>query len=528
MAPFKTLTAAAVLALALCSQSVQGQEQQHVFGKNVAIDSSPLGDIGNWFDNTIEDIREAVDDVRKTVSGVLEDAYDNAEKEWVKVFSHPAFPEYSMRYKKPALCDPDVKQISGYIDIDSDKHFFFWFFESRDKPESDPVILWLNGGPGCSSLTGLMMELGPCTVNDEGTDTTINKYSWNSNANIVFLDQPLNVGYSYGSDGASNTNAAAKDVYAFLQLFFQEFPEYSKLDFHVAGESYAGHYIPAIGEQIHNANKGKFDAASYSLMSQRETLADVNLKSLMIGNGLTDPLTQYKYYAKMACESNYGAVLDKSTCKQMEDSYPACARLIQNCYDNQNVFSCLPASMKCNKDQLQPYQATGMNPYDVRKKCEGNNLCYEILESVKKYLNIPEVKKSLGAQVDTYESCNMQINFRFQMAGDWMRPYHTVIPPLLEDGIRVLIYAGDADFICNWMGNKAWTLELPWSGQKGFQAAEDKTWYSDIGEEDAGEVRTYGNFTFLRAYGGGHMLPYDKPENSLDFVNKWISSEALA
>jgi cathepsin A (carboxypeptidase C) len=65
--------------------------------------------------------------------------------------------------------------------------------------------------------------------------------------------------------------------------------------------------------------------------------------------------------------------------------------------------------MKCNKDQLQPYQATGLNPYDVRKKCEGNNLCYEILESVKTYLNIPEVKKALGAQVDTYESCNMQV-----------------------------------------------------------------------------------------------------------------------
>lgn len=111
MAPFKTLTAAAVLALALCSQSVQGQEQQHVFGQDIITESSSLADMGNWFDNTIEDIREAVDDVRKTVSGVLEDSYDHAEKEWVKVFSHPAFPEVSMRYKKPALCDPDVKQV---------------------------------------------------------------------------------------------------------------------------------------------------------------------------------------------------------------------------------------------------------------------------------------------------------------------------------------------------------------------------------------------------------------------------------
>lgn len=94
------------------------------------------------------------------------------------------------------------------------------------------------------------------------------------------------------------------------------------------------------------------------------------------------------------------------------------------------------------------------------------------------------------------------------MAGDWMKPFHLALPPLLEDGIRVLIYAGDADFICNWMGNKAWTLELPWSGQKEFAAAKDKTWYSDLGNEEAGEVRSVqnGNFTFLRIYGGGHMV----------------------
>lgn len=71
----------------------------------------------------------------------------------------------------------------------------------------------------------------------EGTDTEINDFSWNDKANVIFLDQPLNVGYSYGSGGASNTDAAAKDVYAFLQLFFKEFPKYADLDFHISGES---------------------------------------------------------------------------------------------------------------------------------------------------------------------------------------------------------------------------------------------------------------------------------------------------
>ncbi|KAI8099227.1 Alpha/Beta hydrolase protein [Halteromyces radiatus] len=459
--------------------------------------------------DTTNEVNEVVDDISKSL----------------KAFSHPAFPQYAMRYKTPSLCDPSVKQISGYLDVDDDKHFFFWFFESRNKPEEDPLVLWLNGGPGCSSLTGLFMELGPCTVNKAGDDTKINPYSWNSNSSVVFLDQPLNVGYSYGNGGATNTVEAAKHVYAFLQLFFKEFSEYAHLDFHVAGESYAGHYIPRIGTEVNRNNKGQF--TSSFLNNFASTLKPINLKSLLIGNGLTDPLIQYKYYAQMACENSYGPVLDKSTCDNMKDQYPACARLIKNCYKSQSVFSCLPAAMKCNKDQIQPYQQTGMNPYDVREKCRGGNLCYEILESVQTYLNRDDVKKAVGApNIGKYESCNMQINFRFNLAGDWMRPYVNEVPPLLEDGIRILIYSGDADFICNWMGNKAWTLELPWSGRDQFRSAEDNDWMSSSGEK-VGELRSTkdGQFAFLRVAKAGHMVPYDQPEASLEMLNQWVRNE---
>jgi cathepsin A (carboxypeptidase C) len=159
-----------------------------------------------------------------------------------------------------------------------------------------------------------------------------NPYSWNANASVIFLDQPVNVGYSYSGGSVSNTVAAGKDVYALLTLFFEQFPEYAKQDFHIAGESYAGHYIPVFTSEI---------------LSHKNT--NINLKSVLIGNGLTDPLTQYDYYEPMACGGGgYKAVLDPGECQSMENSLPRCKSLIESCYNSGSVWNCVPASIYCN------------------------------------------------------------------------------------------------------------------------------------------------------------------------------------
>ncbi len=138
----------------------------------------------------------------------------------VQSLTHPAYPEYRLRVRSPKVCDTSVTQYSGYLDISETKHLFFWFSESRRKPASDPLLLWLNGGPGCSSTTGLLFELGPCLVSDKGMNTTHNPSSWTEAANVIFLDQPVGVGYSYSDDEqVNNSPAAAADVWAFLQLF---------------------------------------------------------------------------------------------------------------------------------------------------------------------------------------------------------------------------------------------------------------------------------------------------------------------
>ncbi|RKP23496.1 Alpha/Beta hydrolase protein, partial [Syncephalis pseudoplumigaleata] len=214
-------------------------------------------------------------------------------------------------------------------------------------------------------------------------------------------------------------------------------------------------------------------------------------------------------------------------CDAMDRAYPTCARLIKLCYQFPSSFSCVPPVAYCNKRILEPYMLTGYNPYDVRAKCPPNTpLCYSEIEWISKYLNQPHVMRALGAQVDKYESCSTEVYQHFSLTGDWMRPYIYRVPKLLEEGIRVLVYAGDADYICNWMGNKAWTLEMEWHGKGRFASIEDQPWMVD--NETAGEVRTSGPLTFLRVFEAGHMVPYDQPTRSLAMFNHWLSGKSYA
>ncbi|PHH83031.1 hypothetical protein CDD82_3833 [Ophiocordyceps australis] len=434
---------------------------------------------------------------------------------------------FNLRVKKvnPAELGVDkVKQYSGYLDDEeNDKHLFYWFFESRNDPKNDPVVLWLNGGPGCSSLTGLFLELGPASINKK-LELVNNPHAWNNNASVIFLDQPVNVGYSYSGGSVTDTVAAGKDVYALLTLFFKQFPEYAHQDFHIAGESYGGHYIPVFADEILSHKK-----------------RNINLKSVMIGNGLTNGLVQYESYRPMACgEGGYPAVLDQSSCQSMDNALPRCQGLIERCYDSESVWMCVPASIYCNNAFILPYQQTGQNVYDVRSKCEdSSNLCYSALGWISTWLNQAEVMSALGAEVESYDSCNMDINRNFLFHGDWMMPYHRKVPGLLKK-LPMLIYAGDADFICNWLGNRAWTDALEWEGKEEYSKAKTLTLklgqeggkYEEVDEskkqEGYGSFKTAHNLTFMRIYKAGHMTPMDQPKASIDFVNRWLGGEWVA
>lgn len=144
---------------------------------------------------------------------------------------------------------PSVKfqHYAGYVTLQPQKHkaLFYWFFEAQDGVPDKPLVLWLNGGPGCSSVAyGAAQELGPFLVRSNGTELTLNKFSWNKVANMLFLEAPVGVGFSYTNSSNDLTTLGdritAHDSYTFLIEWFKRFPDFKSHDFYITGESYAG------------------------------------------------------------------------------------------------------------------------------------------------------------------------------------------------------------------------------------------------------------------------------------------------
>ena len=408
---------------------------------------------------------------------------------------------FNTKPQAAGLCDPGVKQYSGYIDLTTGaKHLFYWAFESRNDPATDPVILWMTGGPGCSSAVALFGENGPCKVNADGTATKLNPYSWNRNATLIYVDQPAGTGFSYGAKDATEAGVA-RDMVDFLVQWFRIHGKFGNHDLYVTGESYAGHYVPAV-------SSGLF----------RNGTLRKNLKGLAIGNGLTDPEVQFAYYKDMIVSTNgHEAAVGKAEHAVMAAATPACIAGIRACQNN--TMTCLPALELCEMSLEIPYTLTGMNPYDMRAKCAVPPLCYDF-SNVNTYLQRDDVRAALGVK-GRWADCSKSVTIRFELSGDYIKNYQQLLPELLGAGVRVLIYAGDQDYICNWLGNQAWTLALPWPGQGAFRAAAVADW--PAGAKKAGELRASGPLSFLRVLDAGHMVPMDQPAAALRMINAFTA-----
>ncbi|CAK5278138.1 unnamed protein product [Mycena citricolor] len=416
-----------------------------------------------------------------------------------KTLSSARFPNHRVRVKQSAFCDPTVNVYTGYLDVDEGaKHLFFYFFESRRDPAKDDVLMWINGGPGCSSSMGLLMELGPCSIDMSSNGTVWNPHSWNSFANIFFLDQPVGVGFSYAEHGETieTTEDAAKNVHAFISLFFEAFPQFEGRALHLSGESYAGRYLPVFASEIYDQN--------------RQGHSNINLQSVIIGNGITDISTLYPGRYEIECGTAALEVPFQSigTCVRMKAAVslisnltpapsslttyqlPRCQqRMKESCIDRFDAIDCQAAVSFCDSQLSSGMWASGRNVYDISKMCVGDGLCYEENQIITKYLSDPAILSLLGVSPDAanFSSCSNAVGRQFSSHLDkWNFPTQHYVSGLLDRGIRVLIYAGTYDWQCNWVANKLWVDKLEWSGQAQYAALEWTSWGTN---GKAGEVK---------------------------------------
>ena len=210
-----------------------------------------------------------------------------------------AAPEEELMGQLPLTSAFDTKTYSGFAQVSDTKKLHYVFAESMNDPANDPVLMWFSGGPGCSSMLGFMQENGPRVINDGEDFLVENPHTWNTRANVLWLESPAGVGWSVGSEADLTTNdeQSSVDALAALQAWYAKYPEYKGNELFISGESYAGVYVPYLAYQIDLNNR----KAEYAPQFE-----SINLKGYLVGNGCTD--WQYDESADVATYANFNVI----------------------------------------------------------------------------------------------------------------------------------------------------------------------------------------------------------------------------
>ena len=192
------------------------------------------------------------------------------------------------------------KQYSGFLDASVTHKFHYWLTESQGSPATDPLILWLSGGPGCSSVDGLLQELGPFYPHANGARVDENPYTWSKLGNVLYIESPAGVGFSFATDGNLTTSddQTARDNYGALISFLNKFQEYRGRPLYITGESYAGVYLPTL-----------------AVLLAKDKQNFPNFKGMAIGNGLlnypflVNDLMPMLYYHGLVSETQWAGMI---------------------------------------------------------------------------------------------------------------------------------------------------------------------------------------------------------------------------
>ena len=442
---------------------------------------------------------------------------------------------------------------SGYLSLSNGHNYHYWLTESQNDPDNDPVVIWLNGGPGCSSLVGLLQELGPIHVYPNGT-LYPNEYSWNTLANILFLESPICVGFSYQnglSNCTMNDTTTADDNYEAILKFLDKFPVYTDNDWYVTGESYGGVYVPMLTERI--------------LSGQ----ANINLKGFAVGNGVSyAPFIKngrywYFYHHGMISEQVWSrmqtncctAPYNRDSCPFNEPPNQLCQEAVNeannNCCDGVNLYNiygpCYHYDDGNDYDYYFPkqrYQVTmTMNGFfdDLNIKYDDDNDNFKDSDDclddrgvniylnrldVRQALHIPDILNNMIWNDCSDKTSNPSLNYTGSFSADLRPTYNAIFE--LDDNIHATIYNGDTDAICCFLSDEWFVDNMNVSITNKW-----REWFIDNidqGRQVGGWTQDYdrgGGLHFVTIRGSGHLVPLYAPQKALKLFKYFLANQDL-
>ena len=469
-------------------------------------------------------------------------------------------------------------QFSGYLNLENtSKNIHYWFAESESSPSTDPLVFWTNGGPGCSGLIGFLTEQGPFRPDSQGK-LVMNEWRWNRIANMVFLEQPVGVGFSYSDNSADyriGDDQAAKDNLQTLLAFLRKFPQYQNAPLFITSESYGGHYMPTLANEIIEYNA-------------QQSATKLNFKGFAVGNPYTD------YYSGVGAEMEtyWGKQLlpkpswDKyvnSGCLNVQNQFnnSVCTESIvefMNKIGNLNPYAldypvCVSAQQVWLNAHIKNHYSGFSSHFEYERNGDLSNLHasiplkdeYQPCEDnySTDYLNRADVKADLHVKSNiVWEECSRTVKYEY---ADKMKPmekyYNKILDSKSSPGLRVLVYSGDDDSVCGTIGTQKWIWDLGYPVKSMWKVwTESFTSVTDsksatfdsrrqlyptklgtdhvrglrlpsIDEQVAGYITKFNTdakssrLTFATVHFAGHEVPTYKPKEAFELFKAYLNDE---
>ncbi|KAH9482330.1 Cell death protease [Psilocybe cubensis] len=403
--------------------------------------------------------------------------------------------------------DPNLSLASS---TDVTAHLYFFMVKNRRTADKERIVFWFNGGPGCSSFDGAMMEVGPWRWDGKSDhDFYVQEGGWEEYTTMVFVDQPAGTGFSYTSTDkyVHTTDVAQGNFLEFLRNFYLVFPEYKNVDTYFAGESFGGQWIPYFADAVLNS------------------LMKVPLKGIAIGNGWIDSKRQYPAYIDYAVKMGHMEENDANW-KETKKETDSCLAALEKLKDKNpmTIDACagILRSIMNASERTVKGQKMCINIYDIRLEDTSPDCGMNWpppMHHVTSFLGRSDVVAALHATAHpgSWRECRPDVHRAFRESSE--ESSISILPRVLSK-IPVLIFAGDQDLICNYIGLENMMNSLTWNGATGLGTVQTQSW--TVNSVPAGTWVSSRNLTYVKIFNASHMAPYDAPHVSHDMMLRFM------